>query len=147
MYADCDDRIHREMNIRELRGDRNPPGTSGGLFRLHHDPRITKIGHVLRRYGLDELPQLINVLWGEMSLVGPRPSLPWEVELFTPEQCRRLEVRPGISGLWQVSNRYAVSMPDMLALDVRYVDTRSLTLDLWIMLQTPRAVLFRRDAQ
>src|SRR4051794_28240482 len=118
MYADADDRIHRELNIRELRGDRAPPGAAEGLFRLQHDPRITKVGHWLRRYGFDELPQLFNVLRGDMSIVGPRPSLPWEVALYTPEQNRRHECLPGITGLWQVSNRYALSMPEMLVLDL-----------------------------
>ena len=78
-----------------------------------------EIGHQLRRYGIDELPQLINVLRGEMSIIGPRPSLPWEVEMYTPEQCQRHACLPGITGLWQVSNRYSLSMLEMLALDVR----------------------------
>jgi lipopolysaccharide/colanic/teichoic acid biosynthesis glycosyltransferase len=147
MFIDADDRIHREMNVRELLGDRAPPGTSGGFFRLEHDPRITRIGRWLRRYGIDELPQLFNVLSGEMSLVGPRPSLPWEVEMYTPEQCRRHECLPGITGLWQVSDRYSLSMPEMLALDLHYTDTRSLKLDMQILLRTPRAVLFDRSAR
>ena len=135
------------MNVRELLGDRAPPGTSGGVFRLEHDPRITGIGRWLRRYGIDELPQLFNVLYGEMSLVGPRPSLPWEVEMYTPEQCRRHECLPGITGLWQISDRYSLSMPEMLALDLHYMDTRSLKLDIQILLRTPRAVLFDRSAR
>ena len=147
MYIDSDDRIHREMNVRELLGDRAPPGTSGGVFRLQHDPRITRIGRWLRLYGIDELPQLFNVLYGEMSLVGPRPSLPWEVEMYTPEQCRRHECLPGITGLWQVSDRYCLSMPEMLALDLHYTETRSLKLDIQILLRTPRAVLFDRGAR
>jgi lipopolysaccharide/colanic/teichoic acid biosynthesis glycosyltransferase len=148
MYADAQDRIHREMNIRELQGDRQPPGTSGGVFRLERDPRITIVGHWLRRYGLDELPQLFNVVRGDMSLIGPRPSLAWEVALFTPQQCRRHECLPGITGLWQVScNRYAVSMPEMLELDLRYLETRSLKLDLWILLHTPKAALFDRSTR
>jgi lipopolysaccharide/colanic/teichoic acid biosynthesis glycosyltransferase len=147
MYQDADDRVHREMNIRELQGDRAPPGTSGGLFRLNGDHRITWIGGWLRRYALDELPQFINVLRGEMSLVGPRPSLPWEVELYTTEQRRRHDCRPGITGLWQVSNRYALSMPEMLELDLQYVRTRSLKLDLWILLRTPSAAVFGWNAR
>jgi lipopolysaccharide/colanic/teichoic acid biosynthesis glycosyltransferase len=146
MYTDADDRIHREMNVRELLGDRAPPGTSGGVFRLEHDLRVTRIGRWLRRYGIDELPQLFNVLHGEMSLVGPRPSLPWEVEMYTPEQCRRHECLPGITGLWQISDRYSLSMPEMLAIDLHYIDTRSLKLDIQILLRTPRAVLFDRSA-
>jgi lipopolysaccharide/colanic/teichoic acid biosynthesis glycosyltransferase len=147
MYADVDDQIHREMNLRELQGDRAPPGSAPGLFILARDPRITPLGHWMRRYSIDELPQFINVLRGEMSLVGPRPSLPWEVELFTPEQCRRHACRPGITGLWQVSNRYCLSIPEMLALDLHYVETRSLKLDFWILWRTPTAVLFGRSAR
>jgi lipopolysaccharide/colanic/teichoic acid biosynthesis glycosyltransferase len=147
MYIDADDRIHREMNARELLGDRAPPGTSGGVFKLKNDPRITRIGRWLRRYGIDELPQLFNVLYGEMSLVGPRPSLPWEVEMYTPEQRRRHGCLPGITGLWQINDRYSLSMPEMLALDLRYLDTRSLKLDAWVLLRTPRAVLFDRSAR
>jgi lipopolysaccharide/colanic/teichoic acid biosynthesis glycosyltransferase len=146
MYADADDRMHREMNLRELQGDRAPPGTAG-MFILAHDPRITPLGHWMRRYSIDELPQFINVLRGEMSLVGPRPSLTWEVELFTPEQCRRHTCRPGITGLWQVSNRYRLSIPEMLALDLHYVETRSLKLDLWILWRTPAAILSGRSAR
>ena len=147
MYADADDRIHREMNVRELLGDRAPPGTSGGVFKLEHDPRITPIGRWLRRYAIDELPQLFNVLCGDMSLVGPRPSLPWEVEMYTREQCRRHECLPGITGLWQINDRYSLSMPEMLTLDLHYIDTRSLKLDIRILLRTPRAVLFDRSAR
>jgi lipopolysaccharide/colanic/teichoic acid biosynthesis glycosyltransferase len=147
MYTDADDQVHREMNVGELLGDRAPPGTNGGVFKLENDPRVTTIGRWLRRYGIDEVPQLLNVLRGEMSLVGPRPSLPWEVEMYTPEQCRRHECLPGITGLWQVKDRYSLSMPEMLALDLQYVHTRSLKLDIWILLHTPRAVLFDRRAR
>ncbi len=148
MYAGADDRIHREMNVRELRGDRGPPGTSADVFKLEHDPRITWVGYWLRRYGIDELPQLLNVLRGDMSLVGPRPSLPWEVALFTPEQRRRHECLPGITGLWQISgHRYALSMPEMLALDLQYLAMHSLKLDIWILLRTPRATLFDRSCR
>ena len=147
MYADADDRIHREMNLRELQGDCEPLGTADGLFVLAHDPRITPLGHWIRRYSIDELPQFINVLRGEMSLVGPRPSLTWEVELFTPEQCRRHTCLPGITGLWQVSDRYRLSIPEMLALDLHYVETRSLKLDVWILWRTPAAILSSRSAR
>jgi lipopolysaccharide/colanic/teichoic acid biosynthesis glycosyltransferase len=100
------------------------------------------VGRILRRTSIDELPQLLNVLRGEMSLVGPRPSLPWEVELYSPEQRRRHQCLPGITGLWQVSGRNRLSMPEMLALDLDYLERRSLWLDLQIMWRTPRAVLF-----
>jgi lipopolysaccharide/colanic/teichoic acid biosynthesis glycosyltransferase len=141
MELHCDDRAHREFNIRELRG-LAAAGTADGVFKLENDGRITRIGAFLRRFSIDELPQLLNVLRGDMSLVGPRPSLPWEVELYTPEQRRRHEVLPGLTGLWQVSGRNRLSMPQMLALDLRYVRRRSLRLDLWILMRTPWVVLF-----
>ena len=146
MHVGRDDSVHREFNRRELLGI-SAPETSDGVFKLEHDPRITRIGRFLRRFSIDELPQLINVLRGEMSLVGPRPSLPWEVELFSAEQRRRHWCTPGITGLWQVSGRNALSMVEMLKLDVEYVERRSLLLDLWILLRTPYAVLFDRGAR
>jgi lipopolysaccharide/colanic/teichoic acid biosynthesis glycosyltransferase len=95
----------------------------------------------LRRFSIDELPQLVNVILGDMSIVGPRPSLPWEVELFTPEQRRRHAVLPGITGLWQVSGRNRLNMQQMLALDLVYVEQQSFLLDLKILWQTMPAVL------
>jgi len=146
MYLDADDAPLRQMNIRELSGDPNA-GTSDGVFKLEADRRITKVGRLLRRFSIDELPQLFNVVRGEMSVVGPRPSLPWEVELFTPEQRQRHECLPGITGLWQVSGRNRLSMPEMLALDLVYARSRSLRLDFWILCCTPGAVLFDRTAR
>jgi lipopolysaccharide/colanic/teichoic acid biosynthesis glycosyltransferase len=140
------DRSVREMNARELRGER-PPGSTDGVFKLQDDPRITPVGRWLRRYSIDELPQLINVVRGDMSLVGPRPSLPWEVELYTAEQRRRHEGLPGMTGLWQVSGRNRLSMPEMLALDLAYLRTRSLLLDLRILARTPAAVLLDRSVR
>ncbi|HMM93424.1 sugar transferase [Phycicoccus sp.] len=111
------------------------------LFKLRQDPRITRVGAVLRRYSLDELPQLINVVRGEMSLVGPRPPLPREVDAYEPDAVRRLRVRPGMTGLWQVSGRSDLSWIDSLRLDLWYVDNWSLSLDAQILLRTVRAVL------
>lgn len=141
MYVDADHRLQEEMNRRELEGE---AVAEDGLFKPVHDPRITPVGRFLRQSSIDELPQLFNVLKGEMSLVGPRPALPWEVELFTAEQRRRHACRPGITGIWQVCGRNRLSMPKMLALDLVYVRYRSLKLDLWVLLQTPKAVLFER---
>ena len=146
MYLDADGAPLRQMNVRELLGDPNP-GTRDGVFKLEADRRITSVGRLLRRFSMDELPQLFNVLRGEMSVVGPRPSLPWEVDLFTPEQRGRHECLPGITGLWQVSGRNRLSMPEMLALDLLYARSRSLRLDLWILWRTPGAVLFDRTAR
>jgi lipopolysaccharide/colanic/teichoic acid biosynthesis glycosyltransferase len=146
MRIDGDDAAHRALNMRELLGDPDA-GTSDGAFKLEHDPRITPVGRFLRRFSIDELPQLFNVMSGDMSLVGPRPSLPWEVELYTPEQRRRHACMPGITGLWQVSGRNRLSMPEMLALDVAYLERRSLLLDIRILLRTPYALLFDSTAR
>jgi lipopolysaccharide/colanic/teichoic acid biosynthesis glycosyltransferase len=146
MRDGCSDEPLRDLNLAELQGSVDP-GTSDGIFKLENDPRITAVGGVLRRFSIDELPQLFNVLRGEMSLVGPRPALPWEVELFTPEQRRRHECVPGITGLWQVSGRNRLSMPEMLDLDLLYVERRSTLLDLWILLRTPLVVLIDTGAR
>jgi lipopolysaccharide/colanic/teichoic acid biosynthesis glycosyltransferase len=146
MYIEADDAALRQMNVRELSGDAKA-GTSDGIFKLEADRRITRVGRLLRRFSVDELPQLLNVLRGEMSVVGPRPSLPWEVELFTPEQRRRHECLPGMTGLWQVSGRNRLSMPQMLALDLDYARSQSLRLDLWILCRTPGAAFFDRTVR
>jgi lipopolysaccharide/colanic/teichoic acid biosynthesis glycosyltransferase len=140
MSIDNDDSAHRELNRREILGSTGP-GTSDGVYKLENDPRITPVGRFLRRSSIDELPQLINVIRGDMSLVGPRPSLPWEVELYSREQRQRHRCLPGITGLWQVSGRNRLSMPEMLDLDVEYSRRGSLLLDLWILVRTPYAVL------
>lgn len=113
---------------------------NGVLFKLRDDPRVTSIGKVLRRYSLDELPQLINVVRGEMSVVGPRPPLRAEVEGYAADAVRRLRVKPGLTGLWQVSGRSNLSWDESLRLDLRYVDNWSMTLDLQILWRTARAV-------
>lgn len=145
MRADADDKAHREFNTRELRGELDR-ATADEVFKIQ-DSRITPVGRYLRRYSIDELPQLLNVLAGDMSLVGPRPSLPWEVELYTSEQRLRHCCPPGMTGLWQVSGRNRLSMPEMLALDVAYARSRSLTLDLRILLRTPYAILFEQNTR
>jgi len=116
------------------------------LFKMAEDPRVTKVGRVLRRYSLDELPQLWNVLRGDMSLVGPRPALPSEVSGYDIDAHRRLAVRPGITGLWQVSGRSDLSWEDTVRLDLFYVDNWSFTQDLLILFRTARAVLASRGA-
>jgi lipopolysaccharide/colanic/teichoic acid biosynthesis glycosyltransferase len=114
---------------------------NGMLFKIHRDPRITPVGALLRRFSLDELPQLFNVLRGDMSLVGPRPPLPEEVAGYDGDAVRRLRVRPGMTGLWQVSGRSDLSWEESLRLDLRYVDNWSLALDVSILWRTWRAVL------
>lgn len=119
---------------------------SGLLFKMKKDPRITKVGGVLRRYSLDELPQLFNVLQGSMSLVGPRPPLPREVEAYERDVRRRLLVKPGLTGLWQVSGRSNLSWQDAVRLDLYYVENWSMAGDLMILLKTFRAVFGRSGA-
>lgn len=113
----------------------------GPLFKMRDDPRVTRVGRVLRRYSLDELPQLWNVLRGEMSLVGPRPALPCEVVTYDARARRRLEVKPGLTGPWQVGGRSDLSWSDGLALDLDYVRRASLAYDLRVLLATVRVVL------
>jgi len=119
---------------------------SGPLFKIRNDPRITRVGRIIRRTSIDELPQLLNVLRGEMSLVGPRPPIPAEVDKYEDWQHGRLRAVPGITGLWQVSGRGEVPFHDMVRLDLHYVRTWSLGLDLEILLRTPMAVLSSRGA-
>lgn len=116
------------------------------FYKMHKDPRITPFGRFLRRWSIDELPQLINVLKGEMSLIGPRPQVQAEVDQYSPEHHRRLVVRPGITGLWQVSGRSDVPRHEAVLLDLHYVDTWSLRHDLGILLRTVKAVATARGA-
>ena len=142
MHVGRDDRIHREY----VTGLLSPGGEAfaapgRGLYKLDADPRVTRVGGWLRRTSLDELPQLCNVLRGQMSLVGPRPVLPWEAELFGEAYRRRFAVKPGLTGLWQVSGRSRLSMATALELDVEYVARRSFRLDLVILIRTVPALL------
>ena len=119
---------------------------TGNTFKLRNDARITPVGRILRRLSLDELPQLLNVLRGEMSLVGPRPPLPYEVAEYGPRELGRLAVPPGLTGLWQVSGRAILNFHQMIELDLAYVEHWSLWLDLEILLRTPLVVLTGRGA-
>jgi lipopolysaccharide/colanic/teichoic acid biosynthesis glycosyltransferase len=118
----------------------------GLLFKAQHDPRVTRVGSVMRRYSIDELPQLINVINGDMSLIGPRPALPAEVRRYAPDVQRRLHVRPGVTGLWQVSGRSDLSWDDTVRLDLYYVDNWSVVQDLSILAKTIHAVVRSRGA-
>ncbi|MFI1198423.1 sugar transferase [Streptomyces sp. NPDC020883] len=118
----------------------------GAMFKMRRDPRVTRVGRVLRRFSLDELPQLCNVLAGHMSLVGPRPPLPEEVERYSGTELRRLSVKPGLTGLWQVSGRSDLSWDETVALDLSYVDNWSYGRDLDVLVRTVRAVLDGRGA-
>ncbi len=119
----------------------------GPYFKLERDPRVTRVGRIIRRYSIDEIPQLVNVLCGDMSLVGPRPALECEVAEYPDWFRRRLAVRPGLSGLWQVSGRFLVPFAEATRLDVSYVDNWSLGLDLQILARTPAVVLSGRGAR
>jgi exopolysaccharide biosynthesis polyprenyl glycosylphosphotransferase len=148
MYANNDRKIHQEFMKRVIKGDHDgrTEGESKSVYKMTNDPRITKIGRILRRTSLDELPQFINVLRGDMSLVGPRPPIPYECQEYEPWHRRRvLEVKPGITGLWQIGGRSRVRFDDMVRLDLQYIRSWSLWLDIQILWQTPRA-LFSDDA-
>ena len=144
MYVDNDASQHKEY-VRQLIAGQAAKQTNDageGIFKLTNDPRITAVGNFLRRSSLDELPQFINVLRGDMSLVGPRPPVPYEVEAYATWHRRRLlEAKPGITGLWQVQGRSRVGFDDMVRLDLRYARHSSPWLDLKILVQTPRAVI------
>ena len=138
MVANADPAIHRAYVSALMRGE---AGQDGGLFKLASDPRITTVGRFLRRTSIDELPQLFNVVKGDMSLVGPRPPLPYEYELYDERARQRLSVLPGITGLWQVSGRSRLTFRQMIELDLAYVSQRSIWLDLTILLRTPAVLL------
>jgi exopolysaccharide biosynthesis polyprenyl glycosylphosphotransferase len=126
-----------------LQGLQPQKDTDGPIFKLHHDPRVTSVGRVLRAWSLDELPQLLDVLRGHMSLVGPRPLPTYEVDLSDPWARNRLRVRPGLTGLWQVSGRHRLPFDDLVRYDLFYVENWSLSMDLFILLRTIPAVLLR----
>jgi len=145
MYVSNDPHIHKEFVQRFIAGQmKGEAGQKKGtaVYKIQDDPRVTPMGRFLRKTSLDEVPQLWNVFKGEMSLVGPRPPIPYEFESYDLWHRRRvLEVKPGITGLWQVSGRSRTKFDDMVRLDLRYAKTWSLWLDLKILLQTPRAIL------
>ena len=113
----------------------------GAMFKMKHDPRITKIGHFIRKHSLDELPQLVNVIEGNMSLVGPRPPLPSEVKQYTEYDKQRLYVVPGCTGLWQATVRNKVGFNEMVQLDIKYIQKASFMFDLWIIWKTIEIVI------
>jgi lipopolysaccharide/colanic/teichoic acid biosynthesis glycosyltransferase len=144
MYTDNDPKIHEEYCQRFIAGRADGESASGKppVYKITNDPRVTSIGKFLRKTSLDEVPQFWNVLSGKMSLVGPRPPVPYEYAVYDVWHRRRvLEVKPGVTGLWQVSGRSRTSFDDMVRLDLRYSQSWSLLLDLKILVATPRAVL------
>jgi lipopolysaccharide/colanic/teichoic acid biosynthesis glycosyltransferase len=154
MYANAGSQLHRQYIEAYIAGDEarmaalQPQQSAGQTrFKLHRDPRITPIGAFLRKTSLDELPQLLNVLRGEMTLVGPRPAIPYEVEMYRPWHMERLHALPGMTGLWQVEGRGDLGFDEMVELDVEYVRTQSFWQDLRILLGTLPAVLFAKGAE
>lgn len=138
MYIDAEKRKAELM-------DQNQ-SSDGVIFKMKNDPRITPIGRILRKFSLDELPQFLNVLFGDMSLVGPRPPVPSEVKLYSLEERKRLNVRPGLTCLWQVSGRSDIPFKEQVKLDKEYIHSRSLKSDLLILLRTVPAILSGRGA-
>jgi lipopolysaccharide/colanic/teichoic acid biosynthesis glycosyltransferase len=145
MYWNADERIHREYVADLIEGNLvkiNQGDAERPIYKMKSDPRITLIGNIIRRTNIDELPQFFNVLKGEMSLVGPRPPIPYEVEKYQSWHLRRiLEVKPGITGLWQVDGRSRTSFDDMVRLDLKYAQNWSLWLDIKILLKTVGALI------
>lgn len=137
MYIDAEQRLQDLMAKNEA---------DGPVFKMKNDPRITRVGRVIRKLSIDELPQLLNVLKGDMSLVGPRPALPKEVAQYTYDQIHRLNAMPGITGLQQVSGRSDIDFKRWVELDLQYISEQSLIKDIEILLRTIPAVLFSKGA-
>jgi lipopolysaccharide/colanic/teichoic acid biosynthesis glycosyltransferase len=138
MYAGNNPEIHKKYIESLIQGSQ----ANSGVYKIQNDPRVTRLGRFLRKTSLDELPQFLNVLRGEMSIVGPRPPIPYEMEKYSCWHRRRvLEAKPGITGLWQVKGRSRTTFDEMVRLDIRYINEQSPWLDTVILLQTPRAVL------
>jgi exopolysaccharide biosynthesis polyprenyl glycosylphosphotransferase len=143
MYVNAEAGLHKEFVSKFITSSRDLQASCGSLFKIRNDPRVTPVGRVLRKTSLDELPQLWNVLRGDMSLVGPRPPLPYEVEQYKRWHTRRvIDVKPGITGLWQVRGRSRTTFEEMVRLDLQYARTCSLWTDIKILLATPGAVFW-----
>lgn len=137
MYVGAEDQLAELMKKNEIKG---------AMFKMKCDPRVTKVGRLLRKFSIDEFPQLVNVLKGEMSIVGPRPALPREVEQYSDYHCQRLLVKPGCTGLWQVSGRNRLHFEEMIQLDLSYLTKGSFLLDIQIMLKTLLVIITRDGA-
>jgi lipopolysaccharide/colanic/teichoic acid biosynthesis glycosyltransferase len=149
MRINSDANAHKEHVVRLIQQNISPEeltGKKNGSLKMEKDPRITRIGAWIRKTSLDELPQLFNVLAGDMSLVGPRPPLPYELEVYQEWHKRRLEALPGMTGLWQVRGRNQVSFDEMVRMDLEYIEKQSLRTDLKILLLTPWALMTARGA-
>ncbi len=146
MHVGSDSQVHKEHVQRLIQENIKPEDLGCTTLKLTMDPRIHGLGKILRKFSLDELPQFINVLRGEMSIVGPRPPLPYEYEVYTEFDKQRMKVLPGITGLWQVTCRNQVCFGEQVKLDLEYIDQISLGLDLKIMIKTPIEMLASKGA-
>ncbi|HEY6228738.1 MAG TPA: sugar transferase, partial [Verrucomicrobiae bacterium] len=144
MYKFRSMRVDAEQRLQELLKQNGH--ATGVTFKMKNDPRITRVGRILRKYSLDELPQFVNVLKGEMSMVGPRPPVPREVALYTLKDRQRLAVTPGLTCFWQIGGRANIDFPEQVQLDVQYIESQSFWLDLWICIKTIPAVVLGRGA-
>lgn len=131
MYADADERLEELLDQNEV---------EGAMFKMHDDPRVTRIGRFIRRHSIDEFPQFVNVFLGQMSVVGPRPPLPREIPGYSEGDFRRLTVKPGLTGPWQVSGRSDLSFSEMVDLDLEYIEKRSFLYDLRLIAKTVKVV-------
>lgn len=138
MYKDAEKRKQDLMDSNESR--------DGVIFKVKHDPRVTKVGRIIRRLSIDELPQLFNVLKGDLALVGPRPPLPDEVAQYSLEERKRLHVKPGLTCFWQIQGRSEIPFKDQVRLDLQYIHSQSIAMDLWIIIKTIPAVLSGKGA-
>ncbi len=140
MYENVDHHLHKEY-IKDvvLKKRKN-----SGLYKLTNDPRVTPVGRVLRKFSLDEIPQFFNVIMGDMNIVGPRPAIPYELEFYKDWHFLRFDVKPGITGYWQVSGRNKWDFDTMVKMDIHYINNRSFPFDLVIMIKTPLAMFFER---
>ncbi len=146
MVVNNGNEIHKDFVTKLIKGEIRKEQQKGGVLKITDDQRVTSVGRILRKYSLDELPQLINVLKGDMSLVGPRPCLPYEYEIYKDWHKKRLSIRPGITCLWQVVGRSDVLFEDMVLLDLYYIYSRGFLMDLRILYETAFAVLGKRGA-
>ena len=145
MHVNSDQLAHREKIMRYMKGETlNEDQTNAMLYKDVHDPRITRVGHFIRKTSLDELPQFWNVLQGQMSLVGPRPPLQYEVECYSPRECLRLIGKPGLTGTWQVHGRSRVTFQNMVDMDLAYLENQSLWNDIKLIFLTIPVMLLAR---
>lgn len=151
MYQVCNTDIHRAFITAFIQNDQagmdDLQGKDTSVRKLVNDPRISRIGHFIRKTSIDELPQLLNVLKGDMSIVGPRPAIPYEVEMYEPWHYKRLRAKPGLTGWWQINGRGVAEFDEGVEQDVWYTRQQSFWLDLVIILRTPREVLLRKGAR